>query len=359
MSSLDETAQHTDTSPSKPAAIAAPRSARDIAVIIVTYKTAKLTVESLCSVEAERSAAGPFRIRAIVVDNASGDLPTVAEAVERNHWSSWVTLVETPENRGFAYGNNVGFKRACAEAMPDYVLLLNPDTQVRPGAVGVLIDFLEAHPAIGIAGSSFENLDGSDWPISFRFPSLLSELEGGLQFRFTTRLLRRWVVARPMSRTNQPVDWICGASMMIRAAVFASVGGFDENYFLYFEETDFCRRAREAGFATWYVPESRVMHIMGQSTTVTDVKNAFKRLPTYWFESRRRYFAVSFGIGRAVAIDIVAILAYSLGALKRRILRRAHAEVPYFIRDLIRNSVLWPRNRSIAAVRCNNSGTRQ
>jgi N-acetylglucosaminyl-diphospho-decaprenol L-rhamnosyltransferase len=339
--------------------VAAARSERDIAVIIVTYKTAKLTIECLCSVEAERSAAGPLCIRAIVVDNASGDFPTIAEAVEKNHWSSWVTLVATPENGGFAYGNNTGFKRACAEAVPDYVLLLNPDTLVRPGAIATLVDFLEAHPAIGIAGSSFENLDGSDWPISFRFPSLLSELEGGLQFRFATRLLRRWVVAHAMSRTNQPVDWICGASMMIRPAVFNSVGGFDENYFLYFEETDFCRRAKEAGFATWYVPGSRVMHIMGQSTTVTDVKNAFKRLPTYWFESRRRYFAVSFGFGCAVAIDIVAILAYSLGALKRRILRRAHAEVPYFIRDLIRNSILWPRNRNIAAVRCSSSVVRQ
>ena len=359
MSGFDETAQRTETSPSIPAAVAAARSGRDIAVIIVSYKTAKLAVECLCSVEAERSAEGPLHIRAIVVDNASGDLPTIAEAIERNHWSSWVTVVATPENGGFAYGNNVGFKCACTEAIPDYVLLLNPDTQVRPGAVGALVDFLEARPAIGIAGSSFENLDGSDWPISFRFPSLLSELEGGLQFSLATRLLRRWVVARPMSRINQPVDWICGASMMIRAAVFASVGGFDENYFLYFEETDFCRRAKQAGFATWYVPTSRVMHIMGQSTTVTDVKNAFKRLPTYWFESRRRYFAMSFGIGRAAAIDIVAILAYSLGALKRRILRRAHAEVPYFIRDLIRNSILWPRNRNIAAVRFNAVGARQ
>jgi N-acetylglucosaminyl-diphospho-decaprenol L-rhamnosyltransferase len=359
MSGLDQTPPRTATARSKTAAGLETRLGLDIAVIIVTYKTAKLTVECLCSVDAERTAAGPLRIRAIVVDNASGDLPAVAEAVEKNDWSSWVTLVETPENGGFAYGNNVGFKRACAEVMPDYLLLLNPDTQVRPGAVRVLVDFLEAHPEIGIAGGSFENLDGSDGPISFRFPSLLSELEGGLQFSLATRLLRRWVVARPMSRTNQPVDWICGASMMIRPKVFASVGGFDENYFLYFEETDFCRRASEAGFATWYVPESRVMHIMGQSTTVTDAKNAFKRLPSFWFESRRRYFAVSFGIWRAAAIDIVAILAYSLGALKRRILGRAHAEIPYFIRDLVRNSVLWPRNRGIAAARSNAVDARQ
>ncbi len=99
----------------------------------------------------------------------------------------------------------------------------------------------------------------------------------------------------------------------------------DENYFLYFEETDFCYRAKKAGFATWYVPESRVMHIMGQSTTVTDLTRGPKRLPSYWFESRRRYFAMTYGIGHAIGIDIVALLACSIGAREaRRSRARAH-----------------------------------
>ena len=80
--------------------------------------------------------------------------------------------------------------------------------------------------------------------------------------------------------------------------LFSAIGGLDENYFLYFEETDFCLRARKAGFATWYVPQSRVMHIAGQSTKVTEVSDTPKRLPGYWFESRRRYYAVTFGTGR-------------------------------------------------------------
>jgi len=186
--------------------------------------------------------------------------------------------------------------------------------------------------------------------MAFRFPTLLSELASGLEFGLVSRVLRRWVVARRMTQTTQPVDWICGASMMIRPALFAAIGGLDENYFLYFEETDFRRRAKRAGFSTWYVPESRVMHITGQSTKVTDPRIGPKRLPAYWFESRRRYFGVTFGIRHAMVIDIVATLAYSLGWLKRIALRRT--TVPHFVRDLAQHSVLWPKNRDFPAVRC-------
>jgi hypothetical protein len=326
----------------------------DIAVVIVSYKSAELTIDSLRSVQAERSSPG-LRVRVVVVDNASGDTPAISRAIETNDWSSWVTLVQAPKNGGFAYGNNLGIQRAYAAGPPSYVYLLNPDAQVRAGAIDSLLRFLEARPDVGIAGSSFENLDGSAWPISFRFPSLMSELSGGIEFGPVSKLLRRWQVARTMPGITEQVDWICGASMMIRPAVIAAIGGFDENYFLYFEETDFCRRSKQAGFPTWYVPESRVMHIMGQSTKVTDLTGGTKRLPSYWFESRRRYFAVSFGIGHAMAIDIVAIVAHSLGLLKRLALGRKQTAVPHFIRDLIQHSVLWRRNRTFPAVRCRGS----
>jgi N-acetylglucosaminyl-diphospho-decaprenol L-rhamnosyltransferase len=313
--------------------------ALDIAVVIVTYRSALLTIESLRSVQTERSSSG-LRVRAIVVDNASGDLSAIEQAVRANDWQSWVTLVLAPKNGGFAYGNNLGIDRAYATGAPDYVYLLNPDAQVRAGAISALVRFLETHPEAGIAGSTFENLDGSEWPIAFRFPGALS-----------TRLLRRWQVAQKMSNTAQAVDWICGASMLIRPVVFAAIGGLDERYFLYFEETDFCFRARRAGFATWYVPESRVMHIRGQSTTVTDETLGAKRLPSYWFESRRRYFVITSGMSQAMVIDIVALVTHSLGWLKRLVLRRMHTAVPYFIRDLARHSVLWPRNRHCPSIR--------
>jgi GT2 family glycosyltransferase len=321
----------------------------DVAVVIVTFRSAQLTIEALQSVAAERTASG-LRVRAIVVDNDSGDLPTIARAAEQQGWTSWLTLVGAPKNGGFAYGNNVGIARAYAQGTPDYIYLLNPDAQVRPGGIATLIQFLTEHPDVGIAGSSFENLDGSDWPIAFRFPTLFSEIDGGLQWGLVSRLLKRWVVARIMTKTPQPVDWICGASMMIRPAVLTAIGGMDEHYFLYFEETDFCRRARVAGHPTWYVPQSRVMHVMGQSTGVTDTRRGPRRLPGYWFESRRRYYLLAFGVWRAVLIDLVAVLANSIGYLKRALLGRRRAGVPHFIRDLIRHSVLWPWNHPVTRI---------
>jgi GT2 family glycosyltransferase len=321
----------------------------DIAVVIVSYKCAGLTLESLKSLESERQDPG-IRIRAIVVDNASGDTQTLSEAIQSNRWSSWVTLVAAPRNGGFAYGNNLGIERAYEEGRPTYLYLLNPDAQVRAGAIATLARFLEANPEVGIAGSSFETLDGEDWPFAFRFPTLMSEILQGMEIGALMRLFSRWVVARPMSRVAQPTDWICGASMMIRPSVLASIGGMDENYFLYFEETDFCYRARRAGFPTWYVPESRVMHIMGQTTSVTDISAPPRRLPDYWFESRRRYFVMTYGIGQAIAIDLAALAANAVGQIKR-LARGRHRTIPHFVRDLVRHSALWPRNRAFPSVR--------
>jgi N-acetylglucosaminyl-diphospho-decaprenol L-rhamnosyltransferase len=323
----------------------------DVAVVIVTYRSAQLAIDCLRTVEAERATPG-LAIRAVLVDNASGDLPAIEQAVKTNGWDGWVSLVAAPRNGGFAYGNNLGIAHAYLRAPPDYVHLLNPDTQVRAGAIGTLVRFLEARSQVGIAGSSFENIDGSDWPIAFRFPSAFSEIDAGVQFAPVTRLLGRWVVARRMSQQQaQPVDWICGASMLIRPAVLATISGFDENYFLYFEETDFCLRAARAGFATWYVPESRVMHIAGQSTRVTERQSAPKRLPSYWFESRRRYFAMAFGVPKAILIDLAALCAHALGSLKRSALGRRATAVPHFIRDLLHHSILWPANRGFPPVR--------
>jgi GT2 family glycosyltransferase len=121
----------------------------------------------------------------------------------------------------------------------------------------------------------------------------------------------------------------------------------DERYFLYFEETDFCFRAKKAGFATWYVPESRVMHISGQSTKVDERKALPKRLPEYWFESRRRFFVVSYGIRQAILIDCVAIIAHALGLVKRSLQMRLDGAIPHFLADLVRHSVLRSHNRRL------------
>ena len=98
----------------------------DVAVAIVTYRSARLTIECLRSISAERSMS-VLDIRAIVVDNASGDAPSIAEAIAENGWWSWVTLVTAPKNGGFAYGNNVALQHACRQGPPRYLHMLNPD----------------------------------------------------------------------------------------------------------------------------------------------------------------------------------------------------------------------------------------
>jgi N-acetylglucosaminyl-diphospho-decaprenol L-rhamnosyltransferase len=316
----------------------------DVAVIIVSYRCARLTIACLRALQDERSNPA-LRIRAVVVDNASGDIGEISRAVDENQWSSWVTLLAAPKNGGFAYGNNLGIEHACTGGVPSYFYLLNPDTEVRAGAVAALLQFLEAHPEAGIAGSSFETGEGEDWKIAFRFPTLLSELEQGLELRVATRLLNRWTVVQRLGESCEPVDWVSGSSMMIRPQVFAAVGGLDENYFLFFEETDLCWRARRAGFTTWYVPESRVMHVGGASTSMSST--ARTRLPPYWFESRRRYFAVTYGLAYAMLTDLVALGAHLLGAAKRMLPGHQHGGRPSFIRDLLHHSVLWSRNRDI------------
>jgi N-acetylglucosaminyl-diphospho-decaprenol L-rhamnosyltransferase len=320
----------------------------DVAVVIVSYKSAELAIASIRSVEAERSA---IRARVVVVDNASGDAPAISDAIAANGWSGWVTLVVSPRNGGFGYGNNLGIAHAFSAGAPSHIYLLNPDAQVRPGAIEALVRFFACHPQAGIAGSAIANADGSEWPIAFRFPSLLSEIDSGLGFAPVSRLLRPWAVARPMGKVAQQVDWVCGASMMIRPSVLEVIGGFDENYFLYFEETDFCHRARAAGFETWYVPESRVMHIRGQSTSVTDLAQGPKRLPAYWFESRRRYFGLTHGLGVSIAIDIAALIAGALGTSKQTLLCRRNLLTPHYLRDLLTSSVLWRRNRGLSPAR--------
>lgn len=317
-----------------------------IAIIIVTYRSAKLTIDALQSLAAELEST-KLNMHAIVVDNASGDFTAIANAIAANRWSAWATVIQAPHNGGFAYGNNLGIAHAFDTFCPDYIYLLNPDTQVRRGAISALARFLDEHPDVGIVGSSFEELDGKDWPIAFRFPNVVSEISSGLQIGLFSRLVNRWEVPMRMGKSPRRVDWICGASMMIRPRVFSAVGGLDENYFLYFEETDFCYRAMQAGFSTWYVPQSRVMHIRGQSTNVTDRKPTPSRLPSYWFKSRTRYFAVTHGPALATLIDVFAVVSNCIGLAKKIILRKHNAATPHFIRDLIRHSVLWPRNRPI------------
>jgi GT2 family glycosyltransferase len=313
-----------------------PNAVRRVAVVIVSYRCAALTVDCLRSLQAERRHPG-IELKVVVVDNASGDYDEIAAAIGHEGWGDWVELVAAPRNGGFAYGNNLGFAHAVRLCNPHYLHVLNPDTRVKPGAVRELVDFLEQNPAAGIAGSSFENGDGSDWPIAFRFGSMLSEFESGLRVGLVSRLLKRWSVARVMEKKTQAVDWCAGASMMLRSAMLAQTGGMDEQFFLYFEEAEFCWRAARAGFQTWYVPASRVIHIAGQSTKLTE-RNA----------APKRYFQLTLGLRQALITDVLTLLGGTLGQIKLTLQGRRHEIVPQYLSGVWRHSVLHPKNRSLA-----------
>jgi N-acetylglucosaminyl-diphospho-decaprenol L-rhamnosyltransferase len=320
-----------------------------IAVVIVNYRTASLVIRCLHTLQAERVADQENQFSVVVVDNDSGDFEAISKALQRHQWLDWVNLVKAPRNGGFGYGNNLGFQFAREGWGPEYVHFLNPDTEVRPGAIQALADFLSTSPRAAFAGSRFVTEDGSPWPYAFRFPGLLSEIEQGLSFGPVTRLLSRHVVAKKMRLKAERVDWVSGASFMARASAFEELGGFDEGYFLYFEETDLCLRASRAGWETWYVPESHVMHALGKSTGMAHNGQKPNRLPSYWFESRRRYFLLNHGFFKSLIIDLFALVAYALGTLKRVLQCKRGYNTPSFLFDLLRHSVLLNLNLALSS----------
>ena len=307
-------------------------------IVIVNYRTAALTVDCLASLATEVAAPGA---RVVVTDNQSGDdsVSRISTAIAVNHWSDWAAVQPLERNGGFAYGNNAAIAPALrSSAPPDYVLLLNPDTVVRPGALGALMEFMDQHRAVGIAGSRLEDPDGTPQISAFRFHSILSELESGLRLGFISRRLAKKVVAPPVPAQSVPTDWVAGASMMIRREVFESIGLLDEGYFMYFEEVDFCLRARRAGWPCWYVPGSRVVHLVGQASGVTDVKRARKRRPAYWFASRRRFFMQNFGRGRAWIANLAWAGGFSTYAVRRALQRKPNTDPAWLLWDFVRYS---------------------
>lgn len=315
--------------------------AAPILVLIVNYRTAALTVQAVEAIMPEVRARGDAHV--LIVDNGSGDgsAVTLSDAIVRLGIGDHCSLLALDENGGFSAGNNAGlaYYRACSSAdgperWPDYTWLLNPDTIAEPHALGAIVDFLSSHPEIGIAGGRCLRPDRTIRYSAFRFHTVISEFITSLDFGPLRKLLRRFDVVMPISDQPFRAEWVTGSHMMIRGTVFDRIGLFDSGYFLYFEETDFCARAVDAGLEVWHVPASRVVHIGGQSTGLTD-RRPQQRRPRYWFASRARFLIRRHGRAMTHLANLAWLCAAPFGTAIAAIRRRPRQDPPRLWLDFL------------------------
>jgi N-acetylglucosaminyl-diphospho-decaprenol L-rhamnosyltransferase len=231
-------------------------NSRSLDVVITSYRAKEYLRRCLVSLR-ENAPATPVRVR--VIDNASGD--GLAEMVQTEF--SEVDFTANPENRGFASATNAGIEAGHAE----FVLALNPDTQLFPGALDHLMEVMEEHPDVGICGPLLVRPTGGvDHAASRSFPTPLNSIGHFVNLSRVPgapKALRGYVA--PMDRSG-PVDAVNGAFMLIRRKALEDVGLFDEGYWMYMEDLDLCYRMRQAGWLTWFEPTVESEHVKGGST---------------------------------------------------------------------------------------------
>ncbi|MHA7813991.1 MAG: glycosyltransferase family 2 protein [Phycisphaerales bacterium] len=305
-----------------------------LAIIILNYRTPQLVINCLRSLEGQVQASSQ---QVIIVDNSSGDesVDLICAAIKECGWSEWANLIVSPDNEGFAAGNNVGIKEVDA----DFYILFNSDTIIRDRAVEQMVAYMREHPRVGILGSRLEDPDGTPQCSAFRFHTWQSCFENAASIGVVSRFFRRKLVAKPIPTRPERVDWVCGASMLIRRDVIDQVGMLDQGYFMYFEETDFCLNAKRAGFECWYDPAPRVVHLVGQASGVRARESGrARRRPRYWFDSKRRYFLKNHGKFYLVLVDLSTMLGLLLHILWCGACRKQSSRPERFLRDTISNS---------------------
>lgn len=254
-----------------------------LSIIIVSWNVRDLVAACLKSLPLDDP-----RVEVIVVDSASAD--GTPDIVAKDFPT--VKLIASPDNVGYARGNNLGF----AAASGAYLFVLNPDTVVDPGAIDTLLAYLEAHPDVGCVGPSLTYGDGTPQSSRRRFPSLKTAIfESTWLYKFAPRGLiaayygEDWPIGEIVE-----VDWLVGAAMLFRAEAVRKVGGFDEGYFMYSEELDLCRRLKAAGWRIVHVPAAHITHYEGRSSSQV-------RLATHlrFNRSKIRYFRKHHGAWQA------------------------------------------------------------
>ncbi|MBX9722221.1 MAG: glycosyltransferase family 2 protein, partial [Candidatus Obscuribacterales bacterium] len=248
-----------------------------LSVITVSWNVSKLLDVSLQTLK--RDIEG-IDAEVFVIDNASAD--DSVEMVRREH--PWVKLIANDSNLGFAKANNQAIKLATGE----YVLLLNPDTEVIPGAIPKLIQFLEEHPKAAVVAPQLINSDGSIQRSCREFPTFLGmvyELLGLSKMFPNNKTFGSYKMLDFEHDVLREVDQPEGACLLMRRSILDEVGTLDEGYFMLFEEVDWCYRVKEAGWQIWFDPSAKVVHHFGQSIKQVKVRmivSSHKGLYRFW-----------------------------------------------------------------------------
>lgn len=314
-----------------------------ILTIVLNYRTADMTLKAT---EAARIAMQDLPGEILIVDNDSqdGSFETMQTHVAEQGWGEdgHVRVMQSGHNGGYGAGNNAGIRMGLSDgSRADYIYVLNSDAFPDPDAIRVLYDYMNAHPKVGFAGSYLKGRDGVKHTSTFRFPSLFSEFESALRLGVITRLLKNHRVPNETLDHTAEVDWMAGASLMMRQDVLDEIGLFDETFFLYFEETDLSRRARKSGYKIVYVHDSVVTHWGSVSTGM----NKWSKMPTYWYDSRWYYFSKNHGVIYAMAATVLHLLAGSLNWIRCKLTGRHRNIAPGFLRTLAAHDMqaIWRR----------------
>ncbi len=294
--------------------MAAERRSLSLAVVVVSYNVRDLLRASLTKTYACLARSPDLDATVWVVDNASVDGSAGMVAAEFPQ----VTLIANPENLGFPRANNLALRRLGFEnggVPPDFVLLLNPDTEPVDNAIGQMAEFLQEHRSIGGVGAQLQYPDGSFQHGAFCFPGLWQ-----LWFDLFPPRPRRLLDSRLNGRyprafyeSGRPfaIDFALGAALMVRREAVQAAGLLDEGYFMYAEEVDWCWRMRRAGFRFYCVPSARVVHHAGASSRQFRSQSFID----LW-RSRRRLYRRFYGAARLWAAD--RIVQVGMGAEMRR-----------------------------------------
>jgi len=283
-------------------------------VIVVNWNTREYLAECLASILADdglslagRDVAaqpGQTSVEVIVVDNASDDDSAAMVAARFPQ----VHLIENDRNAGFALANN----QAIAHARGRVVFLLNPDAYVLPGALAALVRFLDRHPQAAAVGPNVLNPDGSWQAAVFRFPTLwdlfCEAVFLSVLFPHSRLLARKEIGGFQRDQVRQ-VDWIEGCALAIRRSVWNAVGPFDEGYWMYVEELDWCRRANAQGYRLYFTPDAQVVHYGKRATA----KARASVLPL-GFRSHFCYFRKFDGPATELAVRAITLVQMGLRA---------------------------------------------